>query len=86
MQQFGFSATDEIKAMGRNSKIQQATFTALLLILARRCLPNYLPRHPLYHRNLCPNSRVKTHPFGENCRLLSFIPKVSKYQPGMARL
>jgi len=82
MQQFGFSATDvKLKQWDETPKFgSNATFSPTEI--SRRCLPNYLPRHPLYRRNLCPNSRVKTHPFGENCRLKPF-PKVGKYQPGM---
>jgi len=40
-------------------------------------------RHPLYHRNLCPNSQWKHILLGKIAASLKPFPKVGKYQPGM---
>jgi len=69
--------------MGRNSKFgSNANIQPTEISSGTQMFPNYLPRHPLYHRNLCPNSRVKTHPLGKIAASKPF-PKVGKYQPGM---
>jgi len=77
MQQFGFSATDvklkqwdETPKFGSNANIQpygDILWHADAFPLSAKA--SSLSQKP------CPNSRVKTHPFGENCRFVKAIPQ-----------
>jgi len=83
MQQFGFSATDvKLKQWDETPKSAATQTFSPTEISSGTQMPSQLFKASSLSQKPCPNSRVKTHPFGENC-LVKAIPQSRWYQPGM---